>query len=82
MTPSQYRAARTELGWGHLKVAQVLGVDERTVFRYQAGKTGIPEPAARLLRLLVRLHLTIPDYKFNNIVEELDRGQSQSARRT
>jgi transcriptional regulator with XRE-family HTH domain len=82
MTPSQYRAARTELGWSHAKTAQVLGVHERTIFRYQAGQTEIPEPAARLLRLLVRLHLTIPAYKFNDIVEELDHGHKyQPARR-
>jgi transcriptional regulator with XRE-family HTH domain len=56
LTPAQYRAARTALGWTHSKIARVIGVHKRTTLRYQAGKTEIPEPAARLL---VRLRLTV-----------------------
>ena len=59
MTPAQYRAARAALGWTHAKIAEVIGVHTRTALRYQAGKTDIPEPAARLLRLLVLLRLTV-----------------------
>ena len=43
-------------GW---LIAKVIGVTKRTTPRYQAGNTEIPEPAARLLRLLVLLRLTV-----------------------
>jgi DNA-binding transcriptional regulator YiaG len=71
MRPSQYKAARHELGWSHQKLADTLGVDLTTVYRYQRGDVKPNEPAARLLRLLVRLHLTIPRRKFDELIEEL-----------
>jgi hypothetical protein len=34
MKPAQYRAARDALGWTHAKLAQTIGVTERTPYRY------------------------------------------------
>jgi transcriptional regulator with XRE-family HTH domain len=71
MTPSQYMAARNALGWTHEKLAETIGVDLTTVYRYQRGEVEPGEPAARLVRLLVRLRLTFPRKKFEELVEEL-----------
>lgn len=34
MRPARYRAARDALGWTHAKLAQAIGVTERTPYRY------------------------------------------------
>jgi DNA-binding XRE family transcriptional regulator len=60
MKPAQYKAAREALGWTHAKLAETIGVSERTPFRYAAGEVEVPEPAARLLRLLVLLRPLSP----------------------
>jgi hypothetical protein len=70
MTTSEYRNARETLGWTHLRMAQVLGLGRRTPYRYAEGAT-IPEPAARLLRLLVIMRLTTSERKFEQIVSQL-----------
>lgn len=70
MKPAQYKAAREALGWSHRKIADTLGVNRRTPYRWQLEEVA-DEPAARLLRLLVRLHLTIPRRKFEQLVDEL-----------
>jgi hypothetical protein len=51
-------------------MAQVLGLGRRSPYRYAAGDT-IPEPAARLLRLLVLIRLTMSERKFEDIVKQL-----------
>lgn len=71
MTPQQYIAARDALGWTHAELARVLGTSDRTLFRWQAGKTGISKPEARLLRLLVRLRFTLPTRRFEEIIREM-----------
>jgi transcriptional regulator with XRE-family HTH domain len=71
MKPAQYKAAREALGWTHAKLAETIGVSERTPFRYAAGEVEVPEPAARLLRLLVLLRLTVSARKFDELVAEL-----------
>jgi DNA-binding XRE family transcriptional regulator len=73
MTPDQYEHARVTLGMSHEKLAQVIGVDRRTPFRWVKGENrrGIREPQARLVRLLVLLRLTVSERKFNEILGEL-----------
>jgi transcriptional regulator with XRE-family HTH domain len=71
MKPKQYKAAREALGWTHERVADVIGVNVRTPYRYQTGDVEVPEPAARLLRLLVLLRLTQTRRKFNEMIEEI-----------
>jgi len=65
-------AARDTLSWTHERVAKVLGVGRRTPYRYASGDVQIPEPAARLLRLLVLLRLTLSEKKFEDIVKQLN----------
>jgi transcriptional regulator with XRE-family HTH domain len=70
MSPAQYRSARRTLGWTHEELAEVIGKSPRMVFRYQ--EVGIQSvTAARLIRLLVRLKLTIPEDKFDEIIDKL-----------
>jgi hypothetical protein len=71
MTRREYKSAHETLGWTHLRMAQVLGVAQRTPYRYAAGEVDIPEPIARLLRLLVLMRLTFSERKFNDIVKQL-----------
>jgi predicted transcriptional regulator len=70
MTRSEYRNARETLGWTHEHMAKVLGVARRSPYRYSAGES-IPEPAARLVRLLVLLRLTMSERRFDDIVKQL-----------
>ena len=65
-------AARDTLSFTHERVAKVLGVGRRTPYRYASGDVQIPEPAARLLRLLVLLRLTLSERKFEDIVKQLN----------
>ena len=71
MKPKEYKAVREALDWTHLRVAKTLGVSRRVPYRYQNGEVDIPEPAARLLRLLVLLRYTMSERKFNDIVNQL-----------
>ena len=52
-------------------MAKTIGVSRRVPFRYQKGDVDVPEPAARLLRLLVMLRMSLGSRKFNEIVERL-----------
>jgi len=70
MRSSEYQSARDTLGWTHMRLAEVLGVGKRTALRYAKGD--VPEPAARLLRLLVLLRLTMSERKFEDIMRQLD----------
>jgi DNA-binding XRE family transcriptional regulator len=73
MTDNEYQAARAALGCTHVTIAETIGVSVRTSFRYANGDAKIPEPTARLLRLLVRLRLTVSTCKFNELVSELHK---------
>jgi hypothetical protein len=69
MTDDEYQAARAALDCTHDRIAEMIGVSVRTSFRYANGDAKIPEPTARLLRLLVVLRLTVSTRKFNELVE-------------
>ena len=56
MTNNQFRAALAALQLTQLEAAEWLGVSLRSVNGYAADKP-IPEPVAKLLRLVVRLKL-------------------------
>ena len=73
MTDNEYQAARAALGCTHVRIAETIGVSVRTSFRYANGDAKIPEPTARLLRLLVLLRLTVSTLKFNELVSELHK---------
>ena len=63
MTPNQYRDAIKRLGLSQRKAAALLGIDERQSRRWAAGDAGIPESAAKLLRLMIRLKISPDDVK-------------------
>lgn len=60
MTHTQYRATLKRLGLTQLAAGRILGVGDRTSRRW-ALEGGIPETAAKLLRLAVAGKITIDD---------------------
>jgi hypothetical protein len=61
MTPTQYRAAITKLGLSQEGSGLWLGLSARQGQRYANGEQEIPEPVAKLLRLMIRLDLKPED---------------------
>jgi DNA-binding transcriptional regulator YiaG len=61
MTPKQYADAIERIGLSQRGAGKFLGVDERTSRKWIAGDARIPESAAKLLRLMVRLKLNPDD---------------------
>ncbi len=53
MTPEQYRGLVEVLGLTIQGSASVLGISERSAYRYANGRTEVPESVAKLLRMLV-----------------------------
>lgn len=53
MTDRQYCATIAKLGLSQLEAGRVLGVAPRTAQRYASGETAVPEPVAKLLRLML-----------------------------
>lgn len=53
MTLEEYRAAIAALGLSQVAAARLLGVDPRTSRKWATGERDIPEPAARMLRLMI-----------------------------
>lgn len=62
MTSNQYRAALDALGLTQGGAAKFLGISLKTAHNYANGGA-IPEPAAKLLRLMVRLKLKPSDVR-------------------
>ena len=50
MTPTQFRAIREAMGVTQPSLADMIGVTDRTVRRYENGETHIPKPVAMLVR--------------------------------
>jgi hypothetical protein len=63
MTPDQYRKAIEKLGMSQAKAGEFLGVSLRTSQGYALGEYPVPEAAAKLLRLMVKLELEPKDVK-------------------
>jgi DNA-binding transcriptional regulator YiaG len=61
MTANQYRTAIEKLGLSQRGAADFLDIDERQSRRWAAGDARIPESAAKLLRLMIRLELEPDD---------------------
>lgn len=62
MTSAQYRAALDRLTLTQAGAAELLGISIRSAHGYANGEP-IPEPVAKLLRLMVRLKLSPEDVK-------------------
>lgn len=52
MIGKELRSRRKQMNLTQAELAQELGVSSNTVARYERDELGIPEPVARLLRLL------------------------------
>jgi hypothetical protein len=57
MTSEQYRKAIDKLGFTVVGVAPWLGISRRQAQRLASGECAVPEPVAKLLRLVIRLRL-------------------------
>ena len=64
MTPTALRTIIAKLGANNTELGRFLGHrDGREVRRWLAGDSDIPVPTAKLLRLMVKLGLTMEDVK-------------------
>jgi hypothetical protein len=57
MTPTQYRTAIKALGFSQERAGDWLGIGKRTSQSYALGESRIPEPVAKLLRIMIELKL-------------------------
>jgi predicted transcriptional regulator len=53
MTATQFRTALARLDLSYGRAAAMLGVSRRTVIYYATGGVAVPEPVARLLRIII-----------------------------
>lgn len=63
MTPAQFRTSIANLGLSQEGAGLWLGLSPRQGQRYATGDAEIPEPVAKLLRLMIRLDLKPDDVK-------------------
>jgi transcriptional regulator with XRE-family HTH domain len=61
MTENQYRNCIDMLGLSQERAAQFLGISPRTSRSYALGEHKVPEPVAKLLRLMIRLQIKPED---------------------
>lgn len=59
MTPAQFKTAIERLGLSQERAGLWLGLSARQGQRYATGAAKIPEPVAKLLRLVIRLKLPL-----------------------
>lgn len=52
MTPADFRSCLQRLGLSQTGASRVLGVSDRAVRQWIAGDRSVPEPVAKLLRLM------------------------------
>ena len=63
MTPTDFRRTLDSLGLSQTGASRVLGVSDRHVRRWIAGDTNVPEPVAKLLRLMAAGRLSADDVR-------------------
>lgn len=63
MTPLQYKAAIKSLGLSQERAGDWLGIGRRTSQGYALGEYPIPEPIAKLLRLMIKMKLSPDDVR-------------------
>jgi hypothetical protein len=61
MSRTEYRAALERLGLDWKTAGPALGLSRRQAFRLASGESKVPGPAAKLLRLMIRLNLRPED---------------------
>jgi DNA-binding transcriptional regulator YiaG len=52
MTPAELNRLLDRLGISQVDAARIIGITDRTMRNYVSGDTNIPEPTAKLLRLV------------------------------
>ena len=52
MTAKKVKSYREKLGLSVPKFAELVGVHESTAYRWERGDVGVPEPTARMIRML------------------------------
>ena len=57
MTTKQYKDIIKSLGLSQLAAGRLLGFSPRQAHRIAVGESHVPEPAAKLLRLIVELKI-------------------------
>ncbi len=67
----EIRFLRHELLMSQGTLAQLLGITEQTVLRWEKGKTTIPKSSESLLRLLYRDHLHNKEGDISNILKAI-----------
>lgn len=63
MTHTDFRHTLDSLGLSQTGVSRVLGVSDRHVRRWIAGDTNVPEPIAKLLRLMATGRISVDDVR-------------------
>lgn len=63
MTPAQYKSAIARLGLSQQRAGLWLGVSPRASQGYALGEYPVPEPVAKLLRLVLRLDVSPDDVR-------------------
>ena len=61
MTANQYKAAIKQLGLSQVAAARWLGISPRQSQSYAIGEYPVPEPVAKLLRLMIAEHIDPAD---------------------
>lgn len=54
MTPEEFKAIRERLGWTQRATGEALGLDARSIRRYESGERAISKPAAILFKTIER----------------------------
>ena len=52
MTPADFRSALQRLGLSQTGASRILGVADRTIRSWLTGERSVPEPVAKLMRLM------------------------------
>lgn len=60
MTPAEFRADRTAIGWSAAQVATEAGYVRTMGAAWESGRAAVPEPVATRLRLLAEFHRRHP----------------------
>lgn len=71
LTPQEFRFLRCELGFSQKCLADLLGVTELTISRWEKGTNAIKRPSEVLLRTLFKEKVDNNEGKISQLLEEL-----------
>lgn len=72
MTPRQYQAAKHELGWRDIDVAQIIDKNVATLYRWLR-QPKLPKEFAILMRTFMRLRFTMGKNRFDEFIKEITK---------